>query len=83
MQVTIEGDSFQIPMKLLQVYQDIAVRIAVEKIIERPLDSDRFVARVDGHSDEVVRKLETNYFSRLDLEEDTCKSVFSIISLVF
>ena len=83
MQVTIEGDSFQIPMKLLQVYQDIAVRIAVEKIIERPLDSDRFVVRVDGHSDEVVRKLETNYFSRLDSEEDTWKSVFSIISLVF
>ena len=78
-------------MKLQQVYQDLVVRISVEKLIEEPLNSegmDRFEVRLDGQTVETVRELEANYFKRPDvpeeiLIEDTRKAAFSIISPAF
>lgn len=50
--VTIDGESFEVPMKLLQLYQDFAVRMALQNLVQEPLKReglDRFEAR-DGDS---------------------------------
>jgi hypothetical protein len=38
--LTLEGDSFEIPLALLQAYQELAVRKAVERIVAKPLGRD-------------------------------------------
>lgn len=38
--LTLEGDTFTIPMEVLQAYQELAVRKAVERIVSKPLSRD-------------------------------------------
>lgn len=90
--ITIDGESFTVQLELLRLYQSVAVREALQKMVEEPLkrdgietfevlDSDRRVAqRVD--------RSESVYFARPSLPDETIledrrRAAFSIISLAF
>ena len=92
--VTIDGESFEVPIKLIQLYQDFAVRVALQKLIQEPLKREgleTFEAR-DGDSRNIVKETvleaDSDYFASPDvpeetLIEDTRRSAFSIVSLAF
>ena len=88
--VTIDDKSFDVPMDLLRLYQDLAVRGAVRNLIEAPLNQagiDVFKIR-DGDNTQTVLKGESKYFSSPEVPEevlidDTRRAAFSILSLAF
>ena len=83
--------SIEIPLELFRLYQDIAVRDALEKLIRNPLQKDgieTFEVRHNRETQQIVKKEEAEYFTCpkvLDeiLVEDTRREAFSIISLTF
>ncbi|MQV12174.1 hypothetical protein GHL01_00245 [Sinorhizobium meliloti] len=89
--ITINGQSTDVPMKLLRLYQDLAVRKALEGVIYEPLKKEGInefkvleAKRVVG----VVDKSEAAYFVAPEpdgkvLLDDTRKAAFSIVSLAF
>ena len=89
--VTIDGESYEIPLQLMRLYQDIQVRVALSQLIEEPLRREGieiFEVREDGETRERVSRDEAKYFARplLDEEvliENTRSAAFSIISLAF
>lgn len=89
--VTIDGDSFEVPLKLLRLYQDIAVRVAVERVVAQPLDKEGIESVSFGeHGTETVRvdKSEAPLFRAPEIEEQTIiddvrRAAFSIVSLAF
>lgn len=91
MRVTINGESIDVPLRLMRLYQDIAVRTAVEKVVERPLqqegvESVSFEER--GIVTERVVKAEAEFFRTPEIEDQTLiddvrKAAFSIVSLAF
>ena len=89
--VTIGDESVEVPMKLLQLYQNIAVRHALQSLVEEPLKREgleTFEARDGSSRKETVGKAESAYFARPEvpeetLIEDTRRSAFSIVSLAF
>ena len=89
--VTIDDESFEVPMNLLRLYQDLAVRGAVRNLIEAPLNQsgiDVFKNVRDDDNTQTVLKDESEYFSAPEVPEevlidDTRRAAFSILSLAF
>jgi len=89
--ITVDSEVYIIPLELLSLYQDLAVRTAMQRVVEEPLkrdgidvfearDKDTVVVRVEKH--------EAPYFSRPSLPDEvlideTRRAAFSIISLAF
>lgn len=91
MRVTVGDAAFDVPLALLRLYQDIAVRTAMERVVERPLMSDgveRITFYDNGAAIASVNKGEAESF-RVPLIEDrvlvdeTRRAAFSIVSLAF
>ena len=89
--LTIGEEHIDIPLALLRLYQDVAVRAATEKVIEEPLKKegiDSFEIREQSEVLVKVTKEEAEYFAKPHLPDatlidDTRRSAFSIISLAF
>ena len=89
--ITVGGETFEVPIELLRLYQDIPVRDALEKLIREPLQRDgidKFEVREEGVTRQEVREEECDYFSRPNIPdetliEDTRRAAFSILSLAF
>ena len=87
--ITVDGETFDVPTKLLRLYKDIAVRTALNNIVA-PLGQDgidTFKAS-DGKETETIEKDEASYFQipevvREVLVEQTDRAAFSIVSLTF
>ena len=88
--ITIDNETFDVPVHLLQLYQDRQIRDALSKLVAEPLEHEgieKFVASDSEHK-ETVDKAESAYFKRPGLQDDlltdTVKEVaFSIVSLTF
>jgi hypothetical protein len=89
--LTIGDEHIDIPLTLLRLYQDVAVRTATQKVIEEPLQKDGIESfEVREHLHVIVRitKKEAPYFAKphvpdVTLVDDIRRSAFSIISLAF
>lgn len=91
--IMTSGETITVPVKLLRLYQDIAVRTAVEKVIAEPLEKpgiDTFKVLEGGDEAEplVLTKADSESFKRPELEEsvlldDVRRSAFSIVALAF
>lgn len=89
--ITVEGESFDVPLQLLRLYQDIAVRDAAEKLISQPLQKegiDTFEVRENNKPVVTVKKDEAKYFKSPELLdevliEETRRTAYSILSLAF
>jgi hypothetical protein len=89
--ITIDGESFEVPLALMRLYQDLAVRTAAQKVVADPLRRDgvdTFEVREDKRPLITVRKEETEYFVKPEIPEEilvetTRRAAFSIISLAF
>lgn len=89
--ITIEGGTFDVPVKLLRLYQDIAVRSAVERVVERPLDVpgiDLVAFHDAGIETSRVTKSDAIFYRSPSIEDkiiidDLRQSAFSIVSLAF
>ncbi|MEJ0018705.1 MAG: hypothetical protein WDN25_19530 [Acetobacteraceae bacterium] len=89
--ITIGETVIEIPVSLLRLYQDVAVRTATQKVVEEPLKKegiDSFEARADQEVRARVTKDEAAFFAKpvisdATLVDDTRRSAFSIISLAF
>ena len=91
MRITFEGQSYDIPLELLRLYKDLAVRTAAQRLIEEPLRRDGidlFEVRKGGVILQSVTKSEAVYFARPMLPDETLvdetrRSAFSIVALAF
>ena len=89
--LTTGSEHIDIPLALLRLYQDVAVRTATQKLIEEPLKKDGIDSfEVREHLRVIVRitKPEAPFFAKphvpdSTLVDDTRRSAFSIISLAF
>lgn len=89
--ITYNGETFVAPLKLLRLYQDIAVRDAVHKLVQEPLEKDgidKFSVVDNGAVIESVNKEEAAFFANPEVQEavvleSTHRAAFSIISLAF
>lgn len=89
--LTVGDKEFDVPLILLRLYQDIAVRQATQKVIEEPLSKDgieKFEARRDAVVAVQVERSEASAFTTPELADTTLvddvrRSAFSIISLTF
>lgn len=89
--ITIGSEEIDIPVTLLRLYQDVAVRTATQKVIEDPLKKEgieTFEARRDKEVVVTVHKSEASSFEKPEiadsiLVDDIRRSAFSIISLAF
>ena len=90
-QLSIDGETLEIPLEIMRLYQSPAVRIAAQQLIEEPLKKpgiESFEVREDGHSVISVSKDESSYFAAPVIpeefvNEDVRLMAFSIISLTF
>lgn len=89
--ITIETEVYIIPLQLLSLYQDLAVRTALQRLVEEPLKKegiDTFETREDEKVVTRVEKAEAVYFAKPTLPDEvlideTRRAAFSIISLAF
>lgn len=89
--VIIQGESLIVPLKVLRLYQDLAVRAAAESVVYTPLQKpgiDTFVAIGDRGEEVRIDRSEAESFRRPEDEEqvitdDIRRSAFSIVSLAF
>ena len=89
--ITIGSESFDVPLALVRLYQDLAVRTAAQKVVADPLRRegiDTFEVRENKQRVLVVEKTEAVYFEKPELPpetlvETTRRAAFSIISLAF
>jgi hypothetical protein len=89
--ITIGDQHIDIPLALLRLYQDMAVRTAAQKVVEEPLKKDgidSFEVREGPVVLVRVDKTEAGYFAKphipdTPLVNDTRTSAFTIISLAF
>ncbi len=89
--LTIEGESIEVPIALLRLYQDIAVRTALQRVVDEPLKRegiDVFEIRENKRPIITVIQSEAIYFAKPELADEvliqeTRRSAFSIISLAF
>lgn len=89
--IIIGDEHLDIPLALLRLYQDVAVRAAAQKVIEEPLKKEGIESfEVREHLRVIIRitKDEAPYFAKphvpdATLVDDTRRSAFSIISLAF
>lgn len=86
----IGEQAFEIPLELLQAYQDIRIRRAIEGFVSKPLRKlgiDRVSLANGGHS-ETITKDEAEYFIAPDPDsdiviDDTRRAAFTIRDLSF
>jgi hypothetical protein len=89
--ITIGTEIFDIPVELLRLYQDMSVRVAMQKLIEVPLERDGidiFEVRRDGQVWVSVSKEEAVYFAKPSIPDEPLtdnvrRAAFSIVSLAF
>lgn len=89
--LTIEGDSIEVSVTLLRLYQDIPVRSALQRVVDEPLKRegiDVFEIRENKRPVISVTQSEAAFFARPELADEvlvqaTRRSAFSIISLAF
>lgn len=89
--ITFDGDSFEVPIELLKLYQDMAVRVAMQKLIQEPLLKDGielFEAREKKKGIVSINKSEASNFERPHVPDEMLvdheiTSAYSIISLAF
>lgn len=88
--ITVGSETFDIPIKLLRLYEDLSVRGALERVVKDPLDKegiDTVEIRQEGNPVESVSAAESAYFRKPDIDEVVVKSVsttaYSIVSLAF
>lgn len=89
--LTIEGESIEVPITLLRLYQDLAVRTALQQVVDEPLKRegiDVFEIRENKRPIITVVQSEAIYFAKPELADEvliqeTRRSAFSIISLAF
>lgn len=90
--LTIDGETFTVPLELMRLYQSVAVRDALQKVVEEPLNKEGIeefeVLNRDRQVVERVSKPEAEYFAKPDLPDETLvetvrRSAFSIVSLAF
>lgn len=89
--LTIDGKTYDVPIKLLQLYQEIAIRKACEDLIAVPLSKegiDTFKV-MDGRKNILqIEKSEAEHFIAPEppsvvVVEDIRRSAFSIVALAF
>lgn len=84
-------ESFDVPLELLRLYQDLAVRTALEKVVHRPLQNPGISLVEFGHRAapaQQISKHDASAFKVPDVPErvlvsDTREAAFSIVSLAF
>lgn len=89
--VTIDGESFDVPLKLMRLYQDIAVRTAMQKVVADPLKKsgiDKFEVREDKRALITIGRADSVFFEKPEFPEETLveatrRAAFSIVSLAF
>ncbi len=89
--LTIEGESIEVSITLLRLYQDIAVRTALQRVVDEPLKREGievFEIRENKRPIITVFQSEAIYFAKPELADEvliqeTRRSAFSIISLAF
>lgn len=85
-----EDKSFEVPLSLLRLYQDMAVRSATEQVL-KPLENngiDTFTVKDNDHAPQSVDKLTYGYFKCPAIQDEKILEVeheaaYSIISLAF
>ncbi len=91
MRLMIGSESYDVPLELLRLYQDVATRNALQKLIEEPLSKpgiSSFTVKKDAQIVTSVSQEEAVYFAKPRLPdeilvEEVRRSAFSIISLAF
>lgn len=86
----LNGETIIVPVNLLRLYQDVAVRVAAEEVL-RPLyheKIDRFVIRDNGEVIEEITKKDIDYFTLPDIRDEIInesahEAAYSIVSLAF
>lgn len=89
--VVFEDEAIIVPLKMIRLYQDLAVRSAAERVVFEPLQRegiDRFIAFKNTESEITVTTSEAEAFRKPEGEEqilldDVRRSAFSIVSLAF
>lgn len=89
--ITIEADTFDVPVKLLRLYQDLAVRSAVERVVEKPLETPGIesVAFIESNVETAkVERPESEWYRAPTIDDqvlidDLRRAAFSIVSLAF
>ncbi len=89
--VTHESGTIEVPVALLRLYGDLAVRHALERLVKEPLSKegiDAFEVREEGVSVESVSVQESDYFSKPETADDIVlknkhTAAYSIVSLAF
>jgi hypothetical protein len=86
----LNGETIVVPVNLLRLYQDVAVRVATEEVI-KPLyhnNIDSFVIKDNGKVTEEITKADVDYFTLPEIRneiinESTHEAAYSIVSLAF
>ncbi|MEG3165566.1 hypothetical protein U1701_13270 [Sphingomonas sp. PB2P19] len=89
--VTYGDESFDVPLELLRLYQDLAVRSALEKVVHKPLQAPgitlvEFGARSlpdQRVTDDDAEAFRTPEIPERILVKDVREAAFSIVSLAF
>ena len=89
--VVFDDEAIVVPLKMIRLYQDLAVRAAAERVVYEPLQRegiDRFIAFKDTDSEIAVTSGEAAAFRKPEGDEqilldDVRRSAFSIVSLAF
>lgn len=89
--LTIDGESIDVPLQLLRLYQDIAVRKALEGVVSDPLKKEgiqKFKVLEAKKVEAEISSGEATWFVAPEPEgtvvlDDTRKAAFSIVSLAF
>lgn len=87
--LTIDKESYEVPLELLKLYQDLAVRKAVSDIVQpiKQQGIDRLEVRRQGSTIESVTKADIDSFEVPTTEEklidQTTRHAFTIVSLSF
>lgn len=89
--VFYDGESFDVPLQLLRLYQDLAVRHALEKVVHRPLQNPGINLVEFGERSNPAQRVievEADAFKAPEIPDkilvsDTREAAFSIVSLAF
>ena len=87
----LDGENYDVPVELLEVYKELSVRKALEKFITKPLKKsgiDVVKIESDGHEIERVTEEEAPYFAAPEVPDDIIiddmrRNAYSISNLSF